>query len=132
MRCVGVKYRLLALYCSLEDYKTMNYEALGNRIRKERQNAKLTQAKLAEKIDVSTSFIGQIERGERKFSIETLVGIADVLNVSVDYLLRDSFKMNKKPQLQELFSLFESLRVEDASLIVDMAKLVIDRLNKSK
>ena len=43
----------------------MNYMRLGQRIREERLKMNLTQAQLAEAIDISDTYIGQIERGER-------------------------------------------------------------------
>lgn len=65
----------------------MNYELLGKQIRKNRKLKKYTLEQLAEKLDVSTTFIGQIERAKGKPSLETLVKIANVLEVSVDSLL---------------------------------------------
>ncbi|MBR4080777.1 MAG: helix-turn-helix transcriptional regulator [Clostridia bacterium] len=67
---------------------------LGNRIRLCRQSAKMTQEQLAEKIGVCTSFIGHIERGTRVTSLETLVTLCNVLNVSMDYLLAKSLNNN--------------------------------------
>jgi len=43
----------------------MNYTQLGKRIREERKKIGLTQSKLAEDIDISDAYMGQIERGER-------------------------------------------------------------------
>ena len=68
----------------------MDYEALGKRIRTYRKLKKLTQAQLAEKVGVSCAFIGHIERGTRKLSLQTLVSICDEMNVSPDTLLQDS------------------------------------------
>lgn len=45
----------------------MDYKALGRRIREERLKRNLTQEQLAEAIEISNSYMGQIERGERKF-----------------------------------------------------------------
>lgn len=56
----------------------MNYGLLGERIKKERLNRGLTQEVLAEKANISVSFLGQIERGERKLSLETLIKIGEV------------------------------------------------------
>ena len=67
---------------------------LGNRIRLSRQSAHLTQEQLAEKMGVCTSFIGHIERGTRVTSLETLVTLCNVLNVSMDYLLAKSLTNN--------------------------------------
>lgn len=68
-------------------------EAMGRRIRRKRQEQGLTQAQFAKKIGVSTSFYGHIERGSRTPSIDTLVIIANALNVGLDALLRDSLKV---------------------------------------
>lgn len=65
----------------------MNYEMLGRKIRKYRKQKKYTLEQLAERLDVSTTFIGQIERASGKPSLETLVRIANVLEVSTDELL---------------------------------------------
>ncbi len=65
----------------------MNYELLGEQIRKYRKQKKYTLEQLAERLDVSTTFIGQIERAKGIPSLETLVKIANVLEVSVDSLL---------------------------------------------
>lgn len=65
----------------------MDYVAIGERVRIRRKALKITQEKLAEKIDVSTSFIGHIERGTRKMSVETLYAICKALGVSADYLM---------------------------------------------
>lgn len=65
----------------------MNYELLGRQIRERRKEKKYTLEQLAEKLDVSTTFIGQIERAKGIPSLETLVKIANVLEISVDGLL---------------------------------------------
>lgn len=68
----------------------MDYVALGKRIRSERKVRKHTQEELSEMVGISLSFLGHIERGSRKASIETLIRIANTLNISIDYLLQDS------------------------------------------
>ena len=68
----------------------MDYVDLGHRIRKQRTQRGWTQEALAERVNVSTSFVGHVERGTRKASLETLVSIANVLDVSLDYLLSGS------------------------------------------
>ena len=65
----------------------MNYELLGKNIRKQRKEKKYTLEQVAEKLDVSTTFIGQIERAKGIPSLETLVKIANVLEISTDSLL---------------------------------------------
>ena len=63
------------------------YTSIGRRIRRLRKRRRWTQAELAERADISTSFLGHIERGSRKLSVETLNRIALALNCSADALL---------------------------------------------
>ena len=65
----------------------MNYKLLGQSVRKYRKLKGYTLEQLAERLDVSTTFIGQIERATGKPSLETLVKIANALEVSTDTLL---------------------------------------------
>lgn len=94
----------------------MDYIDLGRRVRKQRGQMSWTQAELAERVNVSTSFIGHVERGTRKASLETLVSLANALNVSLDYLLSGSLQNsvigpiprslnhNQRTALQEILS----------------------------
>lgn len=65
----------------------IDYKMLGEQIRYIRNQLHLSQEHLAELCDISPSFMGHIERGTRKMSMETFVSVADALNVSTDYLL---------------------------------------------
>ena len=65
----------------------MDYAELGARISFRRKCLKLTQAQLAERAQCFTSFIGNIERGRRKMSLETLCEICAALDCSADELL---------------------------------------------
>lgn len=65
----------------------MDYELLGKRVRIRRSVLDFTQETLAEMIGVSTSFIGHIERGTRKLSVETLYSLCKALDTSADFLL---------------------------------------------
>jgi transcriptional regulator with XRE-family HTH domain len=65
----------------------IDYKALGERIRAERKRQGLTQEKLAEMAEISESFMGHIERGGRTLSIETLAKLANVLNMSIEYIV---------------------------------------------
>ena len=68
----------------------MDYIALGRRIKEERLKLNMTQERLAEEVNLSTSYIGQIERGERKLTLDSLINITNCLGVTVDYLLQES------------------------------------------
>ena len=61
----------------------MDYFALGKRIRKRRVEQGMTQEQLARQVGVTTSFIGHLERGSRKASLETLVALANALHPQI-------------------------------------------------
>ena len=67
----------------------MNWQAVGARIKAARKAKHLTQEKLAAVLDLSTPHISALERGVKPPSLETLIIIANELDVSADTLLQD-------------------------------------------
>ena len=65
----------------------MDYQALGQRIRTRRRALQLTQEALAERVGISASFLGHIERGTRVLSVETLLSLCQALAATPDELL---------------------------------------------
>ena len=80
----------------------MDYVDLGKRVRLKRLQLGWTQEYLAREIGVSTSFVGHVERGSRKASLETLVALANAMDVSIDNLLYASLKHKKGAQQQKV------------------------------
>ncbi|MFD0712068.1 helix-turn-helix domain-containing protein [Paenibacillus sp. GCM10027626] len=62
-------------------------ELVGAKIRLYRSAMGWTQEQLAEAIGSTGSYIGQLERGEKNFRIQTLIKIADALEISIFALL---------------------------------------------
>jgi len=60
---------------------------VGDRIRQLRKEKKLSQEELGYKSDLHYTHIGAIERGEKNWSIDTLVKVAGGLHVTVNDLL---------------------------------------------
>lgn len=89
----------------------MNYEMLGKNIRRERQHANMTQEALAAKAAISASFLGHIERGSRKASLETLVSLCNALDAGADILLAGNIHpvVNDVPEslLQDIVAAFQ-------------------------
>lgn len=62
--------------------------ALGQAVKKIRVQRGMTQEMLAEKAEIDTSYIGQIERGLKYPSLKVLFRVADALNVKpIDFFL---------------------------------------------
>lgn len=62
-------------------------KALGASILRQRLARGWSQEALAERIDVSMSYVGLLERGERVPALPTLLALAQVFDTSVDALL---------------------------------------------
>ena len=67
-------------------------KSIGRRIKLARLNLNYTQADLAEKVDLSTRYISQLERGIAFGSANTIVEICKALKISPDFLFCDLIK----------------------------------------
>lgn len=60
---------------------------IGQRIRSYRTQLKLSQENLAELAGLHHKYIGQLERGEKNATIETLIKVADALKIPAEKLV---------------------------------------------
>lgn len=97
---------------------------LGQRIREERQKLNLTQEKLSETINVTTTYIGQIERGERRPTLDTLIKISNALGVSIDYLLQESITPASDNLMNLWIQLTHDLSDDEKEMIIDLIKVI--------
>ncbi len=74
-------------------------ETVGDRIRKLRQEKRITLDVLSARTGISKGFLSDAENGNRNLSSQNLLKIANVLNASLDYLLRgtDTAPPNPEP-----------------------------------
>ncbi len=69
--------------------KQSNLQKFGRRLKELRLKRRLTQAELAERVDLSTNFVGMVERGLRNTSIDKLFALADALNISLSEFFKE-------------------------------------------
>lgn len=72
-------------------------DKIGFRIKQARLNANLTQEALAEKANLSSSFISRLENGKVLPGLEKLNYLADILDVGLEDLLCDLFRKADAP-----------------------------------
>lgn len=82
--------------------KTLDLKSMGLRIRKRREELKISREKLAEKLDVSVKFISDIEYGLRGISIKRLIVLTQILEVSADYILLGDELPNNRLFINEI------------------------------
>lgn len=103
---------------------TVNYENVGNKIRERRNFLKVTQENLANDINVSASFISDIENGRRKMSLETMIKISIALKTSLDYFILDNVKdvkLKNNIKYDELKNIFGTVDEKKESVFLDFA-----------
>lgn len=95
----------------------VDYEKMGKRMKYKRQTKNMNQEELAKRVQISPSYYGNIERGSRVPSVDTLVAIANALGVGTDFLLADSLEaVNRQRTQQETKVLTRFLRETVAEL----------------
>lgn len=104
----------------------MKLDTIGKNIRKFREIKKLRQEDLAEKTDLTTNYIGMIERGEKIPSLETFINILNSLGVSADMVLSDVLDNGYTVKDSLLNEKLEKLVLEDKNRIYE----VIDTMMK--
>ncbi len=70
------------------------------KIQKYRIARRLTQENLAEKVDLSVSYISEIENGKKRPSLKTLEKIAAALEVSLVSLMGEDDKKDAEKEIQ--------------------------------
>ncbi|MCI8471798.1 MAG: helix-turn-helix transcriptional regulator [Clostridiales bacterium] len=94
---------------------------LGIKIRKCRQARHLSQNELAEKAEISTRYLGDIERGAKIPKLSTFINLLNAMNVSADYVLMDALHV----QQSELEVSFEYLPPETKTKMLDVLETMI-------
>jgi transcriptional regulator with XRE-family HTH domain len=98
----------------------MGMEYFGDKLRALRLEKKWTQARLASRLNLVSATISSYEKGLKYPSVDVVVKLCDIFDVSADYLLGTS-------ESQQDFAL-SALSDEDALLI----RQLISRLSKQK
>lgn len=102
----------------------MDYKRLGERVREERRKLGLTQAQLAEAIDISDTYMGAIERGERSLTLDTLVRLVNRLGVTVDYLLSDSVSDSDANIMEQFKQIVDGQPIERKQMAVNVLRTI--------
>jgi len=115
---------------------------IGRNIRIEREMRKLTRDELAEMMELTTSHMGLIERGERGATAVTLAKLSRAFDIPVDYLFANPKKGghtvreddNTAPQAarKKVHSLITCLNEAELNLVVHTVKGIIAMGNKAE
>ena len=109
----------------------INYNDIGKRIRFHRKSQNLSQEKLAELTDMSTTHISHIETGNTKLSLPAIINIANSLGITVDLLLCDSVNNSSAIYNNELTDLLSKCTPSEIRVITDIVNCTLNSLRKN-
>ncbi|MBQ2954342.1 MAG: helix-turn-helix transcriptional regulator [Clostridia bacterium] len=95
-------------------------QAIGQRIRRSRKNANLTQEQLAELADISVVYVSKLENGQRSPSLETLIDICNVLHCSMDDILEDHLTSANPSPPNQIDTLFLNASTADRKFLTQL------------
>ncbi|NLI52777.1 MAG: helix-turn-helix transcriptional regulator [Clostridiales bacterium] len=104
-----------------EKYVSLNFIIIGRRVKESRLQNGMSQADLAEEVNMSVSYISRIETAEKKASLESLVRIANVLGVTVDYFLNGNQTNDPAEYQTDLARLIEGCTSYEKRVIYEIA-----------
>ena len=103
----------------------LNYSIIGVRLKQARLNKKITQEQLAEKLDVSVTYISRIERGSTNINLKRLSEICDILSITEGEILNGTSKTSPIYLSKEFNDLLKNCPPEKIDLVYKMAELII-------
>ena len=102
----------------------IDYKAIGLRIKAARARKGYTQGNIAKLTGLSTPHISNIETGNTKLGLPTIIHLANVLDVSVDELLCDNIHRSEKIYCNELAEITNDWSVDELHIISELAKVI--------
>ena len=103
----------------------LNYDSIGKNIRSYRIKRKLRQEDLAEITDLSVTYIGMVERGEKIPALETFIKILNALEVSADIILADVLKVGYEIKSSLLTEQINALSSTERDKVFDVIETLI-------
>ena len=94
----------------VDEKQREEYKRIGSRIREIRLQKRMSQAKLAEKANISLSHVSDIETGKSTLMLPTFIRITEALQVSADVLLRSNI-----PEVNNLYKSEFATELEDCT-----------------
>lgn len=111
---------LSATITELEAIMNINYQVIGKRIKKRREQLHMTQMELAEITDLSVPYISYIETGKKKLSLGTLINITNALSISPNELLMDHLSIITEGTESDVFISLMDCTDKEKQFILDI------------
>jgi len=112
--------------------KELNWKDVAVRLKALRKQHKLTIERLAEMIEVSSSFIGLIEKGESGVSLENLYKLAQIYSCSLDWLVTGKENAGAQEaggQFAQLNTAFHGYTSDEVDFVASLARFLRGKIS---
>ena len=104
---------------------------LGERIRKRRQEMKLSQESFAEKAGISVNTVSRIEGGQTAMSVEIFRKMIEILETDANLLLgKEGGGTEKLESIQEVLYRIQKMEWKEQKIIMQTIDSLIDSFNE--
>ena len=104
---------------------------LGERIRKRRQELKLSQESFAEKAGISVNTVSRIEGGQTAMSVEIFRKMIEILETDANILLgKEEGDTERQESVQEVLYQIQKLEWKEQKIIMQTIDSLIDSFNE--
>ncbi len=103
----------------------MDWLSIGQNIKEKRLAKSWKQSTLAEKVDLTTSYVGMIERGEKIPKLETFIHITNALDSTSDEILSGVLNRGYEIRMSEYIKKIENLSKEEQSKIFEVLDVML-------
>ncbi|MFI3211482.1 MAG: helix-turn-helix transcriptional regulator [Peptostreptococcaceae bacterium] len=103
----------------------MRYNGFSYMLRIEREKLGITQKQMSEKLNLPPTTYNGYETGKRSPHLDIVRDIAEVLNISVDYLLSiDQMKLNENTNIIQILDDIKDLDEKDINKIKEYIQFI--------
>ena len=110
----------------------INWLKLGSKIQDMRRLRQITQQQLAERLKISDVYIGYIEQGKRRCSIENYIRIANLLGCTLDDLFAEYLTCRTGVIQKSVRELLEEFGEEEAEEITQIIHTLVRLAKRQK
>ena len=105
-------------------------KGIGSRIQEYRIEAGMTQEKLAEVVDISSTYLSAVERNTKTPKLDTFVRIANAIGVSTDDLLQDVLEIRQHEEYIRREERMRKLPLKERNKIYRILDVMIEEAEK--
>ena len=112
----------------LKNENTINFVEVGFQIKNEREKFGMTREDFSGILDISSYFLGQVERGERRMSVNGYINVCECLHISMDSLFSKQVNININNDTNDIYSLLNKCSEKESIVIESIIKSLLPHL----